>query len=1018
MIKNREKAFNLSAKILINLLVSFTVIFTIGIFAISTNAEAKTAREIKHVKSKDVCPDKGKNNAKCTAKVATDDKGIPLASPAPLSTSYGPAQYHTAYNLPCTPNGPVQSNCETPSSFGPQTIGIVVAYHHPTLENDLNVYSQQFGIPPCTQANGCLTILDQNGGTNFSTGFDALWTLEASLDTQLAHGICQTCKILVIEANSTSASDLATAERTAVSLGATAVSNSWGFPESGFDKSSFIHPGTAIVAGSGDSGYGAFLWPANIPQVVAVGGTTLNINTDNTYRSESVWDGAGSGCVSSELAFSWQTNLPNWSQTGCGITRAVSDVSANADPSTGAAIYDSTPYGGSTGWYQLGGTSASTPVVAAAYALAGGVPANHDAPSVLYANYNTSNFNDVISGTNNYVCNSIMCKGETGYDGPTGLGSLNGLGAFNWTPVPYPTSAPTPTPTPPATAPDAPDLSTFNQTSICDSSTLTSNATFSWGPTANTYYYDINWDGSGITKDTGPAGALGNNSFSLFGLTPGRTFAWWQVRSTNSYGSSSWTTQNIPFTTVLCPDNINPTISITNPTNGSAVTGTINLQVNATDNIGVTKVEYYQDGTLINSSETSPYSISWDTSGLTQGSSHVLTAKAYDAAGNSTTSEAINVTIKDITAPNMTILSPSSGQIWNNPVSIITSASDNIGVTKVELWKDNDTLAFYTCTTLNQGYCSLSTYLFTTGQHTLHAHAYDAAGNIGISSIAFAVDTTAPTVSITNPANGSTVTGTVQIQASASDNIGVTSVEFYQNGNLIGTSNSAPYTFNWNTSSLVQGDTYVLSAKAYDSAGNSTISPNVTATIKDIISPTTSIISPTSGSTVTGTVQISANASDNLGVSKVDFYSNGSLLGSSTFAPYTFSWDTSGLAQGATYALTTKTYDNAGNTGTSSSVNVTIKDITAPTVNITSPANNSKVTRSSRVTISATASDNIGVNKVEFYVNNSLKCTDTTATYTCSWSVPSQKNIKYTLTTKAYDPSGNIGTNTISVTSN
>lgn len=185
----------------------------------------------------------------------------------------------------------------------------------------------------------------------------------------------------------------------------------------------------------------------------------------------------------------------------------------------------------------------------------------------------------------------------------------------------------------------------------------------------------------------------------------------------------------------------------------------------------------------------------------------------------------------------------------------------------------------------------------------------------------------------------------------------------------------------------------------------------------DTISPTTSITSPVNNATVSGTIIVTAIASDNSGVSKVEFYRNNVLVGSDTSSPYSFSWDTT-REQNGMYSLQSKAYDTANNVGASQVITVTVNnnlypgDTLAPVVMITNPLNNSYVPKKSTVTITASASDNVGVTKVEFTVNGGLTCTDTTATYTCNWKVPAKAGGRYLIQAKAYDATGNIGYST------
>jgi subtilase family serine protease len=274
------------------------------------------------------------------------------------------------------------------------------------------------------------------------------------MDVQVAHMICQTCRILLIEANSSFFSDLAVAENEAVALGATEVSNSYGAMdglwETSYD-SAYNHSGVAITASAGDSGVGA-QYPASSLAVLAVGGTTLKLNANYTYSSESVWFDSGSGCSAAESANIWQTSLGNWSATTCASARGAADVSADADPSTGTSVYDSTPYGTQTGWYQVGGTSLSSPLIAATIALAGGVAGVTNPQSVPYAHFNASNSHDVTTGSNG-TCTNSMCVAGPGYDGPSGLGTPNGTSGFVGGGIaPGPTSTPTVTATPAATS--------------------------------------------------------------------------------------------------------------------------------------------------------------------------------------------------------------------------------------------------------------------------------------------------------------------------------------------------------------------------------------------------------------------------------------------------------------------------------------------------------------------------------------------------------------------------------------
>jgi subtilase family serine protease len=355
---------------------------------------------------KRVCGQPSAEHAACFAEVVTNAQTAkPLAKPR-ASTPSGlfPADLHSAYGLPST-------------GGAGQTIAIVDAYDDPTAEADLGVYRSQFGLGSCTTANGCFRKVNQTGGTT-PPRTDAGWAEEISLDVDMASAICPNCKILLVEATSASLADLGTAVNTAASLGATQISNSYGGGEFSTETSAesyYNHPGVAITASSGDAGYGVE-FPAASRYVTAVGGTTLTRSSTARGWSETAWAGAGSGC-------SLYVPKPAWQHDAGCARRTVADVSAVANPSTGVAVYDSTRYQGSSGWLVFGGTSVSAPIIAGVYALAGNQPL-----SFTYAN--SASLFDVTSGSNGSCGGSYLCTALPGYDGPTGLGTPNGAGAF------------------------------------------------------------------------------------------------------------------------------------------------------------------------------------------------------------------------------------------------------------------------------------------------------------------------------------------------------------------------------------------------------------------------------------------------------------------------------------------------------------------------------------------------------------------------------------------------------------
>jgi subtilase family serine protease len=490
---------------------------------------------------KAVCGSPGPHAVRCNADVATDSSANPLVAPNVLAGSMSPVQFHTAYNLPCTPGGPVQSVCTAPASYSAQPIiAIVDAYLDPTVEYDLGVYDTQWGLPACTVANGCLTLLNENGGASLPTTVDGNWALETSLDVQTAHEICQTCRIMLLAATSNNWSDLAVAVNTAAALGVQAISNSYGGSEWAGETSldsSYNHPGVAVVASSGDSGQGS-QYPASSPYVVAAGGTTLTLNSDGTYQSEASWVDGGSGCSQYEHANSWEVASSNWSQTTCVGMRGATDVSADANPYTGAAVFDSTVYNGWSGWYELGGTSLSAPIIAATFALAGGVPSGMNAQQIPYSQFSTPNSHDITSGANG-TCGNLMCNAASGYDGPTGLGSPNGTAGFTGANVPPPSSTPTATTSPTAivtsTAIVTPTAGATSTPAPTPTSTVSAgDFTLSAGPSSQTIQQGHN--GSYTARLTALGGYKSAVKLSVSGLPAGAsaTFNAGSVVPTNS----------------------------------------------------------------------------------------------------------------------------------------------------------------------------------------------------------------------------------------------------------------------------------------------------------------------------------------------------------------------------------------------------------------------------------------------------------------------------------------------------
>ncbi|HVR06168.1 MAG TPA: S8 family serine peptidase [Solirubrobacteraceae bacterium] len=433
-------------------------------------------------------------------------QAIRAGSAAQGADGLGPRQLRDAYFPGEEPQAPAAQ---------PQTIALVDPYNDLEAEADLGVYDEEFGLPACSAADGCFEQVNQNGEKGKppfpgsvgerheaeSLCEDANapeneseaacekveladgWSLEMSLDIEMAHAICQNCHIVLVEAQSSARTSLEAAEQTAArprseaGVGAGEISNSWGSEEPASDSEAFNHPGIVVAAASGDHGYlgrksieegGAIgvEYPASSPHVVSVGGTSLTLTGEGgrAWASESVWGGSGGGCSVNLPAPAWQREVSDWSAVGCGTgsesRRASNDVAADADPYTGVAVYDSVPYlapgepprdGSPPGWAPLGGTSVASPVIASMFALAGGSHGVAYPAQTLYSHLGSGLLHDIAEGGNGQCegfyedgCSgslvplspedcgrgALICNASTGYDGPSGVGTPDGAAAF------------------------------------------------------------------------------------------------------------------------------------------------------------------------------------------------------------------------------------------------------------------------------------------------------------------------------------------------------------------------------------------------------------------------------------------------------------------------------------------------------------------------------------------------------------------------------------------------------------
>jgi subtilase family serine protease len=340
--------------------------------------------------------------AACQAIVMATSEGTPLTTAQPGGRGYSPDDIQDAYQL---------AGLES----GGRTVAIVDAYGYSRLEEDLALYRSTYGLPPCTTDNGCLTIMDQRGGTDYPPN-NGDWDLEQALDVDAVSATCPDCKILVVQADNANLRNLGIAvNRAARQKGVVAISNSYlGRDRKALDY--YDHPGIAVTVATGNDGYQGGAYPSDDPHVVAVSGTTL-VRNAQTKRgwTERAWARTGSGCAESNRMPKWQKDA----KTTCR-KRAIGDVSAAADPGQGGLEIC---YHGR--FQRVGGTSEATPIIAAVFALSGrtgGYPARfpYRSPKHLY---------DITRGSNGR-CGRPICEARKGWDGPTGVGTPQGVKGF------------------------------------------------------------------------------------------------------------------------------------------------------------------------------------------------------------------------------------------------------------------------------------------------------------------------------------------------------------------------------------------------------------------------------------------------------------------------------------------------------------------------------------------------------------------------------------------------------------
>mgnify|MGYP001962462168 CR=1 FL=1 len=395
---------------------------------------------------------------------------------------------------------------------------------------------------------------------------------------------------------------------------------------------------------------------------------------------------------------------------------------------------------------------------------------------------------------------------------------------------------------------------------------------------------------------------------------------------------------NVTIDNYESDDEIAPTGTIISPASASTVSGTINIEVNAYDNIRMGHVDFIIDGSAVAHDSIPPYSYSWNTLGEAEDSDHVININLSDSAGNTTSLFPVTVFVDniedaDITPPFIVIHDPASNQTVSGTVTFMTIATDNVAIDRVEFYHDYE--LEFTATNYPYNYEWNSTLIAEDSEHVWHAKAFDTSGNDSQTQpmVLFVdnIDNIPPTGFILYPYAGQIVSDNIEIQVSASDNVGIAEVEFYLDGNLLSSDDQVPYAHEWNTNSSSEDEEHVIYATIIDLQGNSTdLSPisvtvnNDDAPSNDLTPPIATILTPLSTQTVSDTVIITGFASDNHEIEQVIFYVNDQLIDTVTDSPYTTNWITYEEANNSEHVIQMTAQDLSGNQSSAQPVLVTV----------------------------------------------------------------------------------------------
>ena len=844
--------------------------------ALSQSLQQATGLTPSQVTSRNVCPSLGRGQARCAAEALVLRSNGTLVRPRvrpeatlgrvhPVrrsaigrratagSTTAAPTTGQPTSVTPPTPDTPAYLQQAYDLSYLSQTggtgdtVGIVDAYDDPTAQSDLDTYRSNYGLPACD--SGCFNKVNESGNASPLPAASSDWDTEISLDLDTVSAICPNCHILLVEASSSNESDLQAAMQTAARLHANQISDSWTLPESGH-VANFVPSGVATVAATGDQGYVGTLtpgfdnYPAAFPGVTAAGGTSLAPAASSNARgfSESAWsvtqapdgpEGGGSGCDLNESRPTYQPNM------GCN-GRAYADLSADADPNTALDVVDD------GNWGVVGGTSLATPLIAAYYAITGiDDTTNNTSAKWAYTTPDSSLLNDITSGSNGTCSANItyICTAGTGYDGPTGMGSISGAVSTGAPGIGGPPIKPQYTP---ATA-GASNPDSYTESTRSDGATITGGI---YPNGLNTSWWIQYWPANGGSVQQTPASDIGSGTAPVMvtgyptHLSPSTTYDY-ELVAQNSDGTTdgytySFTTGTQSTTAPVAAFTSSPAAA----TPGSSVT----FNASGSTDSGASIEDYswdFGDGTTADSHGTPT-----DTHSYTNPGTYNVTLIVTNSNGESETTTQ-TVTVDSTPTGSFTVpAQPTPGTATTFDAS---ASTDLVGRITNYSWSFGDGNTDPTESTPTDTH----TYA-TRGHYTVTLTVTNDAGQTATTSQTITVDDP-PTVSISPVSATATPGSTVSFNetATAPDSGGsITGLNWNfddpSSGDNTSTASNPSHTF-------ANAGVYTVTLTATDDLG---VSTQKTATVTIDSAPTASFVdSATTASPASPGTAVSFNAS-------------------------------------------------------------------------------------------------------------------------------------------------------------